>query len=200
MVPDTRYAILGLLARKPSHGYELAARFGELFGPGWEINKGQVYDMLRTLRKTGWAECLPSRQGRRELKIHRITQAGDDALTEWHARPCGAQPQRELLYLKLALARPQDASHLLRSIAIQEQACVDLLRRYSTEDVSPVPEEASEWETLARETIDEATTTRLHGELDCLSKMRKRIEHFLEHLQSLRIVGDQNLRPSGSAA
>jgi DNA-binding PadR family transcriptional regulator len=200
MVPETRYAILGLLARKPSHGYELVARFGELFGPGWEINRGQVYDMLETLREAGWAECLSPRQGRRQQKIHQITQAGDEALTEWHARPCSAtQPQREELYLKLALARPQDTPHLLRSIAIQEQACVDLLRRYATEDISPVAEEADEWETLARETIDEATTTRLHGELDCLSKMRKRLEHFLERLQSFGIIGDQCLRPSGSA-
>ncbi len=201
MVPETRYAILGLLAREPSHGYELVARFGELFGPGWEINRGQVYDMLETLRKAGWAECLPPRQGGRKQKIHQITQTGDEALTEWHARPCsGAQPQREELYLKLALARPQDAPHLLRSITIQEQACVDLLRRYATEDTSLASDEASEWETLARETIDEATTTRLHGELDCLSKMRKRIEHFLERLQSLRIIGNQGLKPSGSAA
>lgn len=201
MVSETRYAILGLLARKPSHGYELVARFGELFGPGWEINRGQVYEMLETLREAGWAECLPFRQGGRKLKVHQITQAGDEALAEWHARPCGgAHPQREELYLKLALARPQDAPHLLRSIAIQEQACVDLLRRYATEDTSLVSDETGEWETLARETIDEATTTRLHGELDCLSKMRKRIEHFLERLQSLRIIGNQGLKPSGSAA
>jgi len=201
MVPETRYAILGLLARKPSHGYELLSRFGALFGPGWKINNGQVYDILETLREAGWAECLPPRQGGRKQKIHQITQAGDEALTEWHASPCsGAHPQREELYLRLALARPQDAPHLLRSIAMQEQACVDLLRRYATEDTSPASDEAGEWETLARETIDEATTTRLHGELDCLSKMRKRIEHFLERLQSFGIIGDQNLRPSGSAA
>jgi hypothetical protein len=81
---------------------------------------------------------------------------------------------------------------------MQEQACVDLLDSYATEDTSLAADEASEWETLARKTIDEATTTRLHGELDCLSKMRKRIEHFLERLQSL--IGDQSSRPSGSAA
>jgi DNA-binding PadR family transcriptional regulator len=180
MVPDTRYAILGLLARKPGHGYELATRFGELFGPGWEINRGQVYELLETLRDAGWAECVPSRRGGRELKVHQITPAGDRALTEWHARPCvTSQIQKETLYLKLALARPQDAPHLLESIALQEQACVDLLRGYA-EAASLVPGEADEWDVLARATIDEATTTRLHGELDWLSKARKRIEHFLE--------------------
>jgi DNA-binding PadR family transcriptional regulator len=198
MVPETRYAILGLLARKPGHGYELLARFSALFGPGWEINNGQVYDMLETLRRAGWAQCLPSDQGRR--KIHQITQAGDKALTDWHASPCGgANPQREELYLRVALARPQDAPHLLRNIAIQEQACVDLLHHYATEDTL-MSGEADEWETLAHETIDEAITLRLHGEIDCLSKMRKRIEDFLKHLQSFVSIGDQGLRPNGSAA
>lgn len=200
MVSDTRYAMLGLLARKPSHGYELARRFGELFGPGWEINRGQVYEMLDTLREAGWAECLPSRRGGRELKVHQITQEGDHALTEWHGRPCaGSQPQRETLYLKLALARPQDAPHLLESIALREQACVDLLRRYA-ENASAVSEEADEWDVLARATIDEATTTRLHGELDWLSKARKRIERFLERSQcATGVAGDESSMLDGAA-
>jgi DNA-binding PadR family transcriptional regulator len=195
MVPDTRYAILGLLASKPSHGYELAIRFGELFGPGWDLNTGQVYDMLGTLRKKGWAE----RDGQ---KVHRITQAGDQALTEWHASPCAvAQSQRETIYLKLALARPQDAPHLLESIGRQEQACVDLLARY-TEEAPSLPEGASDWEILARAWIDEATTTGLHGELEWLSKMRKRIESFLERTQSATVTttGDESFKMSDSAA
>ncbi len=201
MVSDTRYAILGLLAIEPSHGYELATRFRALFGPGWEINRGQVYDMLDTLREAGWAECVPARRGGRELKIHQITQAGDRALTEWHARPCpAAHSQRETLYLKLALARPQDAPHLLECLALQEQACVDLLRRY-TENASGMPEEAGEWEVLARAAIDEAATIRLHGELDWLSKVRKRIERFLECPHGATgITSDQSRRHSGSAA
>lgn len=201
MIPDTRYAILGLLARKPSHGYELANRFGEFFGPGWEINTGQISEILRTLREMGWAECLPSHRGKRELKIHQITPAGDQALTDWHAEPCaGTLSQRETFYLKLALARPQDAPHLLQSIALREQACVDLLRRYK-DDTPPVPEEADEWETLTHETIDEAASIRFQGELDLLSKTRKRVERFLERLQSLtEFTDNQSLRPNDSAA
>jgi DNA-binding PadR family transcriptional regulator len=200
MGSDTRYAILGLLARKPSHGYELATRFNALFAPGREINKGHVYELLQTLRRMGWAECPPTHQEGRETKIHRITQAGDRALTEWHATQCtGMQPQREALYLKLALARQQDAPHLLENIAHQEQTCIDLLRRY-TKDIQPVPEAADEWETLARETINEAMTVRLHGDLDWLSKARKRIERLLERLQALGLVREQGLGPNGSAA
>lgn len=202
MIPDTRYAILGLLARKPSHGYELANRFGDLFGPGWEISTGQISEILRTLRKAGWAECRPAHQGARKLKVHQITDAGDQALAEWQARPCATQLLRETLYLKLALARPQDTPHLLRAIGLQEQTCVDLLRRYTeSENASLLRKDADEWETLALETIDEATSIRLHGELDWLSKTRKRIEGFLERLQNLTdIASNQSLRPNDSAA
>ena len=202
MIPDTRYAILGLLARKPSHGYELASRFGDLFGPGWEISTGQISEILRTLRRLGWAECRPARQGARKLKVHQITDAGDQALAAWQAKPCATQLLRETLYLKLALARPQDAPHLLRAIALQEQTCVDLLRRYTEdENASLLRKDADEWETLALETIGEAMSIRLHGELDWLSKTRKRIERFLEGLQKLAtMVGDQSFRPNESAA
>jgi DNA-binding PadR family transcriptional regulator len=180
MVPDTRYAILGLLARKPSHGYELAMRFDQVLGPGWEINRGQVYDMLSTLEEKRWVESLPAQQGGRKVKRYQITHVGERALDQWLVRPCAdSQPQRETLYLKLALARPQDAPHLLESIARREQNCVDRLRAYTDGTRCALPG-ASEWEILAREMIDEATATQLHGDLEWLSKIRARIEHALE--------------------
>ena len=81
-----------------------------------------------------------------------------------------------MLWLKLALARPQDAALLLESFAAQERGCVERLQAYSEEVHAPAG--ASEWERLARELIDEATTIQLHGELEWLSKMRARIERL----------------------
>lgn len=187
MVPHTRYAILGLLAREPSYGYELAARFGELLGPGWRLNRGQVYDMLRTLEKAGLVEAMPGPPGAREVKRYCIKDAGEEVYTGWLAAPCTeAQPHRQAFYLKLALSRPKDAPRLLESIALREQACIDQLRDYA-EEASSAPREAGDWdawEILAREMIDEATTTHLHAELEWLGKMRSRIEARLESLQA----------------
>jgi DNA-binding PadR family transcriptional regulator len=169
-----------LLLRKPSHGYELAVRFGELFGPGWEINRGQVYDMVHTLQEKGLVERLPARQTGRRAQQYRVTPEGARAYAEWFGTPSSqSRPHRETFYLKLALAGPNDARHLLESIAIQEQACVDRLRTYA-EGGCRAPEEAGEWEILARDMIDEATSTQLHGELELLGKMRRRIERLLE--------------------
>jgi DNA-binding PadR family transcriptional regulator len=179
MVPDTRYAILGLLMRSPSHGYELATRFGELFGPGWAINRGQVYGMLRILADRGWVERLDPPETYRGSQSYQITRKGEQVFAKWLAKhPSRSRPHREALYLKLALAGAQNAHQLLQDIDIEKQACVDQLNTYTAETVRP-PAQASEWETLAREMIDEDVTTRLHAKLEWLEKVRKRIEHRL---------------------
>jgi DNA-binding PadR family transcriptional regulator len=183
MVPDTRYAILGLLLRGPSHGYELAARFAELCGPGWAINRGQVSEMLHNLEGKGWVESLGPPEPPRDSRRYRITPMGEHAFAKWISKPSAhARPHRATLYLKLVLAGPQNAHHLLKAIDAQKQACVDQLNAYNTESASRPPANASEWETLAREMIDEDVTTRLDGELDLLEKMRKRVEHRLPKL------------------
>jgi DNA-binding PadR family transcriptional regulator len=191
MVPDTRYAILGLLVRHgQSHGYELAVRFGELFGPGWQINRGQVYNMLHTLEAEGWVEPVPGPGGRRRVLRYRATGNGEHAFAAWLSKPCAyTRVHRDALYLQLALARPQDARHLLESIAIQKQACVDRLQAYA-EAPYRARAGADEWEILAREAIDEATTTELHGDLDWLSKMERRVEGWLARSESSDAIGD----------
>jgi DNA-binding PadR family transcriptional regulator len=200
MVPDTRYAILGLLARRPDHGYELAVRFGQLVGPGWAINRGQVYDMLGILEGDGLVECVSRPRMRRNVKHYRITQRGEQALAEWLSTPCtAARPLREALYLKLALARPQDVEHLLESIAAREQACVDRLRAYA-EEARGAPPDASEWEIVTREAIDEAVTIQLDGELAWLSKMRKRLEALPGQAEGSTALAHQTPTRSDTAA
>jgi DNA-binding PadR family transcriptional regulator len=189
MVPDTRYAILGLLLREPSHGYELAIRFGELFGPGWEINKGQVYGMIQTLEQKGLVERIPGARKARNPQRYRATAQGQTEFEQWiRTSSRRVRPTRDTLYLKLALSGPQHAQHLLESIATQEQACVDRLRAYA-ESPRPITHAANELEALAREMIDEATSTQLHGELEWLAKMRSRVQRIL----------DRQSPPDGSA-
>lgn len=201
MVPDTRYAILGLLLRAPSHGYELAKRFGELFGPGWAINRGQVYDMLGGLERKGWVERLGPSETPGGSQSYRITPKGERAFAKWLAKHSSHPgPHRETLYLKLVLAGPQDAHHLLKDIEIEKQACIDKLNAYKNENARP-PANASEWETLAREAIDEAVTTQLHGKLEWLEKLQQRVEHRLsEHPQDTPGETDDQSRRRDAAA
>jgi DNA-binding PadR family transcriptional regulator len=176
MVPDTRYAVLGLLVRsEPSTGYELAARFRELIGPGWEINQGQVYDMLKVLEKQRLVERLTDASSARGSRRYRATPAGEREFADWRSQPSRhATPHRETLWLKLVFADGANSGCLLESFAIREASILERLRAYA-EDVRSAAAGANEWELLAREMIDEATTIQLHGELDWLSKMRARV-------------------------
>lgn len=180
MVSDTRYAILGLLLQGPSHGYKIASRFDELFGPGWAINRGQVSDMLRTLERKSWVESLGSPETPRGSQRYRITPAGEHAFVKWlSGRPLSTRSHREPLHLKLAMTGPKDAHRLLKDIEIEKQACLDRLNAYTAEEACPLPANASDWETLTREAIDEDVTTQLDAKLEWLEKLRKRIEHRL---------------------
>ena len=184
MVSDTRYAILGLLLQGPSHGYKIGTRFDELFGPGWAINRGQISAMLRTLERKGWVEILDTPTPRGSQR-YRITSTGEHAFVQWlSGRPSSTRSHREPLHLKLAMAGPEDAHRLLKDIEIEKQACVDRLNAYTTEEARFPAAHASEWETLARDAIDEDVTTQLDAKLEWLEKLRKRVEHHLaEHPQ-----------------
>jgi DNA-binding PadR family transcriptional regulator len=47
------YPLLGLLAQKPAHGYELHQRLTEEFGHIWHISLSQTYNILKRLEKQG---------------------------------------------------------------------------------------------------------------------------------------------------
>lgn len=68
-------AVLGLLRKRPRHGYELKARLVEL---GFvRVSFGSLYPALRRLEKRGLIEAL-RQSGRR--KAYRLTEAGEQEL------------------------------------------------------------------------------------------------------------------------
>ena len=68
-------AVLGLLRKRPRHGYELKARLLEL---GFaRVSFGSLYPALRRLEKRGYIEAL-RQSGRR--KAYRLTETGDQEL------------------------------------------------------------------------------------------------------------------------
>jgi DNA-binding PadR family transcriptional regulator len=68
-------AVLGLLRKRPRHGYELKARLVEL---GFaRVSFGTLYPALRRLEKRGFVEAL-RQSGRR--KAYRLTEPGEQEL------------------------------------------------------------------------------------------------------------------------
>ncbi len=74
-----RHAVLGLLAQRPRHGYELRAAFEALAGgeENWQLKPAQVYTTLVRMEQSGLvAEAAIAQDGGPEKRIYAITPDG----------------------------------------------------------------------------------------------------------------------------
>jgi DNA-binding PadR family transcriptional regulator len=118
--------VLAMLAKEPSHGYELRARLQQALGPAADaMNAGQIYVTLSRLEKTGLvtgerAAGLPDRPDR---KVYALTPAGQERVTSWLADVSWPGPAE--FHLKLVAA----AAGLADPLAIIDAQRRELLRR-----------------------------------------------------------------------
>jgi DNA-binding PadR family transcriptional regulator len=103
-----RNVFLGLLARKPAHGYELKQLVEGLFGavlptPG----VGQIYTTLQRLERGGLVRSAPvAQEGRPDKRVYELTPRGATAVEEWLDTPVAAPDLREEFFVKLAVQQP----------------------------------------------------------------------------------------------
>jgi PadR family transcriptional regulator AphA len=84
-----RYAILGLLARRPSTGYELMQTFDRSLRTSWQASHSQIYPELGKLERAGLVEIVG--RGARRSKTYGLTTSGRDELRRWLVE---AEPDR----------------------------------------------------------------------------------------------------------
>jgi len=104
---SVRNALLGLLAQRPRHGYDLHSAFEALAGGReiWELKPAQVYTTLGRLEEGGL--ITPERvaqDGGPEKRIYAITPVGQQELAQWLQTPVEGQHQRNEFFLKLMLS------------------------------------------------------------------------------------------------
>lgn len=104
----THHALLSLLDRGESYGYELRSELERSVGPQWgQLNIGHVYQLLERLKRDGLIEivrCEPQPR-RPERVIYQITETGREELARWLDTPSPPSTgYRDDLYLKLAAA------------------------------------------------------------------------------------------------
>ena len=117
-----RHAVLGLLAQRPRHGYELRAAFEAVAGgaENWDIKPAQVYTTLTRMEKNGLVtEQSIEQEGGPEKRIYAITPEGQQTLQAWFAEGTLPDHQRDEFYLKLMLALISGAANPYRLIQIQ---------------------------------------------------------------------------------
>jgi DNA-binding PadR family transcriptional regulator len=121
--------VLALLAKEPSHGYQLRARLRQALGPlGDAMNDGQVYVTLARLEKAGEvvserAAGLPDRPDR---KTYALTAHGQQRVADWLAEVSWPKPDLAEFHLRLLAAA---AARLADPIAIIDAQRRELLRR-----------------------------------------------------------------------
>ncbi|HUZ39306.1 MAG TPA: PadR family transcriptional regulator [Streptosporangiaceae bacterium] len=121
--------VLAMLAKEPSHGYQIRARLQQALGPaGDATNAGQIYVTLSRLEKAGLVTCeraagLPDRPDR---KVHALTAAGQQRVTAWIADVSWPGPGLAEFHLKLIAAA---SARLADPLAVIDAQRRELLRR-----------------------------------------------------------------------
>jgi DNA-binding PadR family transcriptional regulator len=121
--------VLAMLAKEPSHGYQLRTRLNDALGPlGDTINAGQIYVTLGRLEKAGLVatETRESASERSDRKVYALTAAGEERISEWLNEVSWPRPDLAEFHLKLVTAT---AARLADPIAIVGAQRRELLRR-----------------------------------------------------------------------
>jgi DNA-binding PadR family transcriptional regulator len=99
-------ALLGLLERSPSHGYDLKRDYDVFFGRVKPLPFGQVYATLGRLARDGKVVAAESEPGAGpDRKRYVITDEGVSELDSWLAEPVAPEPHLQtVLFVKVVLA------------------------------------------------------------------------------------------------
>ncbi len=121
--------LLAMLAKEPSHGYQLRARLRDALGPlGDALNAGHVYVALTRLEKAGLLAVEKQADGadRPDRKVYALTPKGQQRVAEWIAEVSRPKPDLAEFHLKLIAAA---SARLADPLTIVDTQRRELLRR-----------------------------------------------------------------------
>jgi DNA-binding PadR family transcriptional regulator len=116
---------MGLLDGQEMHGYKLKRAFESHLGPVWTVNFGQIYQVLKDLKRRGLVEARFDPGGSHMGRwMYTLTSKGRRALDTWLRRtPQPPAPVRGELFIRLLAAAPGASSARLDQIAREEVVC-----------------------------------------------------------------------------
>lgn len=100
------FALLGLLEREPSHGYDLKREYDSYFGRAKPVPFGQVYATLNRLARDGTVEPGETEPGSGpDRRRFTITDSGRHLFDTWLREPIPPEPHLQtVLFCKVVLA------------------------------------------------------------------------------------------------
>lgn len=159
-----RNAVLSLLAKAPTHGYELKRQldgdFGELWG---ELNIGQIYTTLRRLERDGLVvQEVVEQPGRPAKKVFSLTPSGHDAVREWVDAVLSAPRVRDEFFTKVVVA---DRARLADPLSL-----IDRQRRAYLRELRSLQELAASARSTAAALAVEGAVLHLQADLKWLER------------------------------
>ncbi|WLR47274.1 PadR family transcriptional regulator [Halobacillus litoralis] len=120
-----RYALLGLLTRKPQTGYELYQTFKQQLIYVWSSTHSQIYKELNRMEEEGWiAFQWIYQEGSPNKKQYTITHEGEKKLVEWivHEKnqPLKMKDQFLIKASSFSIISKDEAIHLLQEVKQRE--------------------------------------------------------------------------------
>ena len=171
---SVRSALLGLLAQRPRHGYELHSAFVALVGGEeiWDVKPAQVYTTLTRLEEAGLVtrESVEKDRGP-EKRIYAITSAGQAELAAWLSRGAIPEHQRDETYVKLMLSISLDGADPYGVIRAQRAALYRELHRVTAQRHAANPQAE-----LATILLFDKAVMHLEADLRWLDMVEARLE------------------------
>src|SRR5215510_1634461 len=133
---SVRNAILGLLAQKPRHGYELHAAFSAVVGgTTWDVKPAQIYTTLERLQESGLVQTKSDLGEGKEpdRRIYAITRDGRDALKGWFDEGVATEHQRDEFFVKLMIGLVSGEADPARVIQTQRSRLYQELHDATTQ-------------------------------------------------------------------
>lgn len=172
---SVRNAILGLLAQKPRHGYELRAVFEAVVGgvANWDVKPAQIYTTLDRLEESGLVArssdlgegAEPSR------RVYCLTDRGDQELREWFTSGVATEHQRDEFFVKLMVALASREADPARLIQNQRALLYQELHVATTQRDAYDPHSE-----LAQILLSDKTIMHLEADLRWLDMIEVRLE------------------------
>ncbi len=178
---SVKYAMLGILAEKDLHGYELKTSFDEKVGEFWSLNYGQIYSTLDRLEKEELVSHDRQAQDKRpDKKIYSITRKGRKELDEWLSTPVNrVRALRDEFFIKLVFMDKDNPHPVLELIEKQKALYLKQMNHLTHQKVA-LKKKAKDPDALTTELLMDAGL--FHAEADirwltlCESKIKASVK------------------------
>jgi len=173
---SVRHAVLGLLAQRPRHGYELRAAFQALVGgeENWDVKPAQIYTTLARLEQGGLvAKDSVEQDAGPEKQIYVLTPTGRKTLKEWFASGIEPEHQHDEFFLKLMMGLVSGVADPYRLIQTQRAHLFQELH-----DITEHRSQADPSKELAKILLLDKAVMHLEADLRWLDMIEARLDEI----------------------